>query len=532
MEDGTMEDGTMEDETMEDGTMEDGTMEDGTMEDGDVATDGRRCGAWLRRLAATNDSLSRDGTPMFSSWILTLCQSELEGGDGEVDLRDGGAEREHEDDGVEDGAGEQAVGAGGEADGFADTRIGREFFTAGLAQFDAGDEAALADFVDERLARFQASESAGEVRDFSGKVAERVFGFEQVEAGESGGAAERIRGVTVAVVECVIRAAEEGVINFPGGQGDGEWQVAAGEAFREAEEVRDHIFLLTGEHASGAAEAGHHLVENEVDTGGIAPGAEVPQHPGGPRTHLVDALDEWLDDDGGDFFLRQSAEFVHGRDVADWESAATEALEKAPDATERGRAQGVAVVAVGEGDKGVALRIASLEAVLDLHFQRALDGGRAVVRKEHALQRVFGKKRTEPSGELGGQRVGEAEERRVGDGFELAANRCVDRRVGVPVDVGPDRRIAIEVFSALGIPQPTTFAADENERFVVRGAPFARAAALTGEWVPAMGLVAVDPTAGVVAHGGRVWTRAGGINPQSTHPIARSSLDFQSYVIT
>ena len=70
-------------------------------------------------------------------------------------------------------------------------------------------------------------------------------------------------------------------------------------------------------------------------------------------------------------------------------AVALEALEKPADATERGRAERVAVVAIGEGDEVVALRGSPVcKAVLHRHFQRALDGGGPVVGEEHAFQRV------------------------------------------------------------------------------------------------------------------------------------------------
>jgi hypothetical protein len=40
-------------------------------------------------------------------------------------------------------------------------------------------------------------------------------------------------------------------------------------------------------------------------------------------------------------------------------------------------------------------------------------------------------------GELGGPGMGEAEHRGVGDAVELLANRLIDRRVPVAVDVAP-----------------------------------------------------------------------------------------------
>ena len=64
-------------------------------------------------------------------------------------------ERQHENHGVEDGSCKQAVGAGGETDGFAEALVRREFFAIGPPQFNARDEPALSNFMDQRLTGFQ-----------------------------------------------------------------------------------------------------------------------------------------------------------------------------------------------------------------------------------------------------------------------------------------------------------------------------------------------------------------------------------------
>ena len=61
----------------------------------------------------------------------------------------------------------------------------------------------------------------------------------------------------------------------------------------------------------------------------------------------------------------------------------------------------------------------------------------------------------------------------MGDVVKLIANGLIDRRVGMAVDIGPDRGIAIEVATALAVLEHGAFAANENERAVVRFAPVA-----------------------------------------------------------
>ncbi len=107
-------------------------------------------------------------------------------------------------------------------------------------------------------------------------------------------------------------------------------------------------------------------------------------------------------------------------------------------------------------------------AVLHGHFQGALDGGGAVIGEKDAFEGVFREKSAEPRGEFGGERVGEAEKRNVRGFFELGADGGGDHRMGVAVDVGPDRRISIEVAPPLGIPQPRALAVGEDQRLVSR----------------------------------------------------------------
>lgn len=112
------------------------------------------------------------------------------------------------------------------------------------------------------------------------------------------------------VVEGAVRSAEECVVDFPVSESGCKWHVSACESFGEAEEVWNHIFLLAGEHRAGAAEAGHDFIQDEVHAACVAPSAQLGKHPGWPDAHFIDSLDEWLDDDGGDFFRGQSTQFV------------------------------------------------------------------------------------------------------------------------------------------------------------------------------------------------------------------------------
>jgi hypothetical protein len=103
--------------------------------------------------------------------------------------------------------------------------FGREFQAVGLAEFDAGDESALADLVDGGVGGLEGGEAGAEVFDFGGRVFRGFVRVRRLEAGERGGAAERVGGVTMAVVERAFRRAEEGVVDGGGGEGGGHRQV-------------------------------------------------------------------------------------------------------------------------------------------------------------------------------------------------------------------------------------------------------------------------------------------------------------------
>ena len=73
----------------------------------------------------------------------------------------------------------------------------------------------------------------------------------------------------------------------------------------------------------------------------------------------------------------------------------------------------------------------------------------------------------------------------MGDVVELIADGLIDRRVGMAVDIGPDRGIAIQVATAFAVLEHGAFASNENEWMVVRFAPVAH----RGERMPEVRLV-------------------------------------------
>ena len=82
-------------------------------------------------------------------------EREIERGKCKVDFLDTCRERWHQDDGVEDRPGEKTVGARCKADRFTESLTGRKFPAVRTPEFDAGDEPALPDFMDDRVTGFQ-----------------------------------------------------------------------------------------------------------------------------------------------------------------------------------------------------------------------------------------------------------------------------------------------------------------------------------------------------------------------------------------
>ena len=93
------------------------------------------------------------------------------------------------------------------------------------------------------------------------------------------------------------------------------------------------------------------------------------------------------------------------------------------------------------------------------------------------------------------------------DSSELFLNGRIQFGMPMSMDVRPDRRISVQIAAALGIPQPRALSADDDGRLVTTGTPLA----LAGEGMPAMGLIACNPSACLLAHAARM-----GIVPRSS----------------
>ena len=89
------------------------------------------------------------------------------------------------------------------------------------------------------------------------------------------------------------------------------------------------------------------------------------------------------------------------------------------------------------------MRSSGLEVKLDSHFHGGFDGGRSVVTEKNAGESLWGEERGQPCGQFDGWGIRATKEGDVGYAVELIVKGSVDRRVGVAMDVGPDRRVPI-----------------------------------------------------------------------------------------
>ena len=129
-----------------------------------------------------------------------------------------------------------------------------------------------------------------------GRVLDDPLLLEGLDRGYGGSASERMAGVGEP-------AGEEAVAQRLGDRlGDDhrpERHVAGVDALRDGEDVRDDVPVVAGEPLAGAAEAGHHLVQDQQDSVPVAGLSDRLQVAVGRDDDPVRA-DDGLEDDGGD----------------------------------------------------------------------------------------------------------------------------------------------------------------------------------------------------------------------------------------
>ena len=232
-------------------------------------------------------------------------------------------------------------------------------------------------------------------------------------------------------------------------------------------EVGHDAGLLDGPERAGAPDAGGHLVGDEVGAVLVGELAHAAQERRVVGEHPRRRLHERLDDDrahavalAGEQLARLGEHLggaVGGRlpGGADARAAHHEGVEQdrtvgvveQVDAADAHGAEGVAVVALGDVQVERAV-LAALRLGLERHLDRGLDRARAVAGVEHAAEPALLRDRSRREqllGELDAGLVGEAEEGRVVEPAELAADGLVDLRHAVPVHRDPQAGDAVEV---------------------------------------------------------------------------------------
>ena len=81
--------------------------------------------------------------------------------------------------------------------------------------------------------------------------------------------------------------------------------------------------------------------------------------------------------------------------------------------------------------------------------------------------------------------------------LQLLADRAIQDRVAMSVDVGPDGRVAIQVPPAVAVFQPCSLTGNQHQWLVLRRNPISH----RREGMPHVGLVELDEGLGVVIHG-------------------------------
>ncbi len=95
-----------------------------------------------------------------------------------------------------------------------------------------------------------------------------------------------------------VGCATEAFVKRIGGEGDGQGQIAGGDAFGQAKNVGDDLIVLAGKECAGAAKAHGHLVGDEQHVVFLGKLCNAAHKAGGLANHACGALHDGFDDDG------------------------------------------------------------------------------------------------------------------------------------------------------------------------------------------------------------------------------------------
>src|SRR5262249_34440254 len=119
------------------------------------------------------------------------------------------------------------------------------------------------------------------------------------------------------------------------------------------------------------------------------------------------------------------------------------------------RAEGLAVITVGQRDETALSAPTDVAPVVEAHFHRDLDRGGAVVGVETAGEPRW-RDRGQGFGERNHRLVSEAGEDHLLQTLELLAHRGVDPRVGVAEEIHPPGADGVEIALAVVVLEPGT----------------------------------------------------------------------------
>ena len=159
----------------------------------------------------------------------------------------------------------------------------------------------MADFADIRMIGEGIVHQFGQEAGAPGGVLEDRFFAEDGLHGEGGGTAERVAAVGMAVHEGFpfVIIGVEGVINFVGRNRDRHGHIAAGQSFRNAQDIGTYAGMVKRKHLPGSAESGRDFVGDQEDAVPVAERAQLRQELRRIDAHAGAALQQRFDDDRG-----------------------------------------------------------------------------------------------------------------------------------------------------------------------------------------------------------------------------------------
>ncbi len=260
-------------------------------------------------------------------------------------------------------------------------------------------------------------------------------------------------------------------------------QVAPCQTLAHADKIRAYARLLAGQKSTRATHAHGDFVSNEMHrvTGAqfacpCEKGRWIEREP--RRT-----LDERLDDHGRGFGGVQLQVGVQGRDgllhprvlidaarhqtkIGGWHGVGNAhqwriACPKQRHVRHGERADGLAMVATGQADEPMLLRMPEVAPVMGAHLERDLGGGCAIA----AVMRVAkAGARREALRQLDHRRMGQARQHDVFDAVHLRVNGRLDARLVMPEQIDPPGTDAVEKTTTLRIEKPHPVATHDFQR--------------------------------------------------------------------